>query len=270
MFADKLREASRLNSSFLCVGLDPDPALMPHPHIPSFLQEIIAETKDIVCAYKPNLAFFEALGPDGITTLLESLRSVPRHIPIIADAKRGDIGNTSRFYAEAIFDVYKFDAMTVNPYGGTDSVEPFLEYQDRGIFIWCRSSNPGGAEFQDLPLSDGRPLYEAVAERAQQWNERHGNVGIVVGATQPEQLERVREICPNMPILVPGIGPQEGDLEASVQAAMDNDGGGFIINVSRSVLYAGSGDGYAGAARKAAKKLNGRINLLRQAVLARH
>lgn len=270
MFADKLREASRLNSSFLCIGLDPDPVLMPHPHIPSFLQEIIEETKDIVCAYKPNLAFFEALGPDGITTLLESLRSVPKHIPIIADAKRGDIGNTSRFYAKAIFDVYKFDALTVNPYGGYDSIEPFLQYPDRGVIVWCRSSNPDGAEFQDMLLADGRPLYEAIAERAQQWNERHGNVGIVVGATQPEQLERVRDICPTMPILVPGVGSQEGDLEASVQAAMDADGGGFLINVSRSVLYAGKGDGYAAAARKAAQKLNGRINLLRQAVLARH
>lgn len=269
MFGDKLREASRLNGSFLCIGLDPDPALMPHPHIPSFLKEIVDATSDLACAYKPNIAFFEALGPEGMTILLESLRSIPKHIPIIADAKRGDIGNTARFYARAIFDIYKFDAMTVNPYGGFDSVQPFLDYHDRGVFIWCRSSNPGGSEFQDLPLSDGRPLYEAIAERAREWNGRHANVGLVVGATWPEQLERVRDICPDMPILVPGVGPQEGDLESSVQAAMDAEGGGFLINVSRSVLYAGKGDGYAAAARKAAQKLKGRINLLRQAVLAR-
>ncbi len=268
MFPDKLRAAIRGNRSFLCIGLDPDPDLMAHPHIPSFLQEIVDATSDLACAYKPNLAFFEALGMGGMQILLESLRSVPKHVPIIADAKRGDIANTSRFYAKALFDLYKFDAATVNPYGGRDAVQPFIDYADRGVFIWCRSSNPGAADIQDLALSDGRPLYQAVAERAREWN-THGNVGLVLGATWPEQIEQVREICPEMLILVPGAGAQQGDLEAAVQAAMNSEGEGFLINASRSILYAARNDGYAKAARKAAQKLRNRISLMREAVLAR-
>ena len=268
MFSEKLRAASRGNNSFLCIGLDPDPELMPHPHIPSFLQEIVDATSDIACAYKPNMAFFEALGLEGMTTLLESIRGVPRHIPIIADAKRGDIWNTARMYAKALFDVYKFDAATVNPWGGRESVQPFIDYADRGVIVWCRSSNPGAADIQDLPLADGRVLYEAVAQQAREWNV-HGNVGLVMGATWPEQIERVRDLCPDMLMLLPGIGSQEGDLEASVQAAMDERSEGFLVNVSRSVLYASKGDGYAKAARKEAMKVRNRINLMRDAVLAR-
>ena len=267
-FSEKLRSAQRTNNSYLCVGLDPDPELMAHPHVPSFLQEIVDATSDLVCAYKPNLAFFEAMGLEGMQTMLESLRSVPKHIPIIADAKRGDIGNTARFYAKAIFGVYKFDAVTVNPYGGWDAVEPFVAYEDRGVLVWCRSSNAGAAELQDLALADGRVLWEAVAEKARSWNS-NGNIGLVMGATWPEQIERVREICPTMPLLVPGVGAQAGELEAAVQAAADSDGGGFLINASRSVLYVSRRDDYTKAARKAAQKLRGRINLMREAVLAR-
>ena len=267
MFADKLRAAAQGNHSFLCVGLDPDPELMPHPHVPSFIHEIIEATSDLVCAYKPNLAFFEAMGPEGMQVLLESLTAVPKHIPIIADGKRGDIGNTDRMYAKALFDIYNFDAATVNAYGGRDGVQPFIDYADHGVFIWCRSSNPGASDVQDLALADGRVLFEAVAEQAREWNE-HGNVGLVLGATWPEQIERVRDICPDMLLLLPGVGSQEGDLEASVQAAADAEGGGFLVNVSRSVLYAAKGDGYAKAARKAAQKVRNRINLMREAVLA--
>ena len=268
MFSEKLRSAAQTNNSFLCIGLDPDPDLMAHPHIPSFLQEIVDATSDLVCAYKPNIAFFEALGLGGMQIMLESLRSIPKHIPIIADAKRGDIGNTGRFYAKALFEIYKFDAATVNPYGGRDAVQPFLDYTDRGVLVWCRSSNPGGADIQDLALSDGRLLYEAVAEQAREWNV-HGNVGLVAGATWPDQMERMRELCPDMLVLVPGVGPQEGNLEASVQVAMDARGEGFIVNASRGVLYASKGDDYAKSARKAAQKVRGRINLMREAVLAR-
>jgi orotidine-5'-phosphate decarboxylase len=268
MFSEKLKAAQKASNSFLCIGLDPDPELMAHPHIPSFLQEIVDATTDLVCAYKPNLAFFEALGMGGMQIMLESLRSIPKHIPIIADAKRGDIGNTAAFYARALFDVYKFDAATVNPYGGRDAVQPFLDYGDRGIFVWCRGSNPSSADFQDLALDDGRLLYEAVAQSARDWNTR-GNVGVVAGATWPEQVARVREICPDMPILLPGLGLQEGDLEASVQAAMDTSGGGFIANISRGVLYAAKDDGYDRAARKVAQKLRNRINVMREAALAR-
>jgi orotidine-5'-phosphate decarboxylase len=268
MFSEKLRAAAETNNSFLCIGLDPDPELMAHPHIPSFLQEIVDATSDLVCAYKPNLAFFEALGMGGMQTMLESLRSVPKHIPIIADAKRGDIGNTARFYARGLFDVYKFDAVTVNAYGGRDAVQPFIDYADRGVLVWCRSSNLGAADLQDTRLEDGRFVYEAIAERAREWN-TSGNVGLVAGATWPEQIERVRDICPDMWILVPGVGAQEGDLEAAVQAAMNADGGGFILNASRAVLYTAKDDGYAKAARKAAQKLRSRINLMREAALAR-
>jgi orotidine-5'-phosphate decarboxylase len=268
LFSEKLKMAQKASNSFLCIGLDPDPDLMAHPHIPSFLQEVVDATTDLACAYKPNLAFFEALGMGGMQIMLESLRSVPKHIPIIADAKRGDIGNTATFYAKALFDVYKFDAATVNPYGGRDAVQPFLDYTDRGVFIWCRGSNPSSADLQDLRLEDGRLVYEAVAEAARDWNAM-GNVGLVAGATFPEQVERVREICPDMPILLPGVGLQEGDLEASVQAAMDTAGGGFIANVSRAVLYAARDDGYAKAARKVAQKLRNRINVMREASLAR-
>ncbi len=275
MFADKLRAASRRNSSFLCIGLDPDPELMPHPHIPSFLQEIVEATKDLACAYKPNLAFFEALGMGGMQTLLESLRSVPPYIPIIADAKRGDIGNTARFYARALFEALGFDACTVNAYGGRDAVQPFLEYADRGVFVWCRSSNPGGAEIQDLPLAGGRPLYEAVAQRAREWNV-HGNVGLVMGATWPRELERVRRLCPDMLMLLPGVGAQQGDLAAAVRAALDSDGAGLIVSASRRVLYgptparrgASRGKDYAKAARRAAQQLRDEINREREAALS--
>jgi orotidine-5'-phosphate decarboxylase len=268
MFVDKLRAAQQTNNSYLCIGLDPDPELMAHPHIPSFFTDIIEETKDLVCAYKPNLAFFEALGLEGMQIMLESVRAVPKHIPIIADAKRGDIGNTARFYARGLFDIYKFDGATVNPYGGRDAVEPFTAYVDKGIFVWCRSSNPGAADVQDLELKDGRPLFEVIAERSRDWNER-GNVCLVAGATWPEQIERVREICPGQVILVPGVGAQRGALEAAVQAAMDSEGGGFLINASRGVTYASRGDDYAVVARKEAQRLRNRINVMRQASLAR-
>ncbi len=268
MFAEKLRAAQQTNNSYLCIGLDPDPERMAHPHVPSFFADVINETKDLVCAYKPNFAFFEALGMSGMQVMLEALRAVPKHIPIIADAKRGDIGNTARFYARTIFDIYKFDACTVNAYGGRDAVEPFIDYREKGVIVWCRSSNEGAADLQDLQLADGRAVYQAVAERAREWNV-HGNVGVVAGATWPRQIERVREICPDQVILVPGVGEQEGELEAAVEAAMDGTCGGFIVNSSRSVLYASRGDDYAEAARKQAQRLRNRINVMREAALAR-
>ncbi|MCH8815810.1 MAG: orotidine-5'-phosphate decarboxylase [Chloroflexi bacterium] len=267
MFAEKLRAATESNNSYLCVGLDPDPERMPHQDVVPFLRDIIEATKDIVCAYKANFAFFEALGIEGMQTLLESITYVPANIPVIADAKRGDIGNTARFYADAIFNEYGFDAVTVNGYGGRDAVQPFLDYDDRGVFVWCRSSNVGAEDFQDLELSDGRPLYLALAEKVGTWNE-HGNAGLVLGATWPEQIERVREVCPDILLLLPGVGAQEGDLEATVEAAMSDSGGGFIVNASRGVLYAGRGDHYAKAARNEALKIRGRINVMREAALA--
>jgi orotidine-5'-phosphate decarboxylase len=268
MFAEKLKAAQHRNNSYLCVGLDPDLEKMAHPHIPSFFADIINQTKDLVCAYKPNLAFFEALGTEGMQLMLEALRAVPDDIPLIADAKRGDIGNTASFYARAIFEVYQFDACTVNPYGGRDAVEPFTDYTDKGVIVWCRSSNAGAADVQDLRLEDGRAVYEAVAAQAREWNV-HGNVGLVAGATWPEEIERVREICPDQVLLVPGVGDQSGELEAAVEAAMDRDGGGFIINASRGVLYASRKGDYAAAAREQARQLRSRINVMREAANAR-
>ena len=267
-FREKLAEASRRNQSLLCIGLDPDSAKLKGTPVASFVQAIIEATQDLVCAYKPNLAFFEALGIGGMQTLLEALRGVPSHIPIIADAKRGDIASTNRFYAQALFEVYDFDAATVNPYGGGDAVEPFLEYADRGVFVWCRSSNPGAADLQGLRLEDGRLLFEAVAELANLWNTA-GNVGLVMGATWPEELERVRAICPGLPMLLPGVGRQGADLGRALQAALDAEGGGVIVSASRQILYASPGDDFAEAARRAALGLRDEINRERDALLAR-
>ena len=266
-FRDKLIEVSRRNQSLLCVGLDPDPSLLRGTPVVTFLQAIIEATQDIVCAYKPNLAFFEAMGTGGMLTLMEALRGVPVHVPVIADAKRSDIASTSRFYARALFEEYDFDAATVNPYLGGDSVEPFLEYGDKGVFVLCRTSNPGAEDIQNLRLSDGRPLFEAVAELANRWNTQ-GNVGLVVGATWPAELERIRAICPELPILLPGVGAQGADLGSAMGAGLDAEGGGVIISSSRQVLYASSGDDFAEAARKVALRLRDEMNRQRDALLA--
>ncbi len=267
-FWEKLAEASRRNQSLLCVGLDPDPARLGGMPVAAFVQAVIDATRDLVCAYKPNLAFFEALGTGGMQTLLEALRGVPSHIPVIADAKRGDIASNSRFYAQALFEAYDFDAATVNPYLGYDSVEPFLEYGDRGVFLLCRTSNPGAGDVQGLRLADGRPLFEAVAELANEWNTR-GNVGLVMGATWPGELERVRALCPELPMLLPGAGAQGADLSRALRAGLDARGGGVILSASRQVLYASSGDDFADAARRAALGLRDEINRERDALLAR-
>jgi len=265
-FRDKLLEASRRNESLLCVGLDPDPSLLKGTPVATFLQAIIDATRDLVCAYKPNLAFYEALGEAGWAALRRTLAAIPAHIPVIADAKRGDIGNTAAAYARAVFEVLGCDAMTVNPYGGEDAVEPFLEYEEKGVFVWCRSSNPSAGDFQDLVVEhegERRPLWQVVALRAREWN-RSGNVGLVVGATYPAHLAEARALCPGMPILVPGVGAQEGSLRDAVQAGLDAAGGGLIISASRSVLYAARDAEYALGARAAALHLRDLINRYRQ------
>jgi orotidine-5'-phosphate decarboxylase len=270
MFREKLESAAKRNGSLLCVGLDPDPARLPIESVGEFNRAIIEATADLVCAYKPNLAFYEALGEAGYAALRETLAAIPPHIPTIGDAKRGDIGNTARAYASAVFDVLGFDAVTVSPYLGGDSLAPFVEREDRGVFVLCRTSNPGASDFQDLAVSsDGgaRPLYEVVAERARSWNTR-GNVGLVTGATFPEELGRVRELCPDMLLLVPGVGAQAGDLGAAVRAGLDARGGGIVVNASRGVLYALKGADFARAARDAAESLRDQIQQEREAALA--
>jgi len=265
-FFEKLERAAQRNGSLLCVGLDPDPALMPIEDVAAFNRAIIEATRDCVCAYKPNLAFYEALGEQGYATLRATLAAVPDAIPTIGDAKRGDIGNTAKAYAHALFDGLGFDAVTVNPYLGGDAVEPFLEREEKAAFILCRTSNPGARDLQDLAVSGGdgsRPLFEVVAEMAARWNTR-GNVGLVVGATYPEELRRVRQLCPDMTFLVPGVGAQGGDLAAVMANGLDANGGGLVINVSRQVLYASKGAAYAQAAGDAARRLRDDIQAERR------
>jgi orotidine-5'-phosphate decarboxylase len=257
-FINKLLNTSRKNKSWLCIGLDPDPELMPRVDVLQFNKAIIEATYDLVCAYKPNLAFYEALGTEGLATLEKTVKYVPGDTPVIADAKRGDIGNTAKAYAKALFSVLGFDAATVNPYLGFDSIEPFINYQDQGVFILCRTSNQGATDFQNL-RTNGLPLYEVVAHKAKEWN-IHGNIGLVVGATYPEELKKVRSICPEMCLLIPGIGAQGGDLASAVSYGVDARGEKAIINVSRQILYASKEKDFAQAARNMAEKIRNQIN----------
>ena len=266
-FLEKLLNAARTNRSLLCIGLDPDPELMPWGDVAEFNRAIIDATLDLVCAYKPNLAFYEVLGVDGLKALEKTVDYIPADIPVIGDAKRGDIGSTARAYARALFETLGFDAATVNPYLGYDSLEPFIEYREKGVFILCRTSNAGSAHFQDLLVSEKsakagegvKALFEVVAQRAREWN-TFGNVGLVVGATYPEELRRVRQLCPRMPLLIPGIGAQGGDLASAVRYGVDDQGEKAIISSSRQIIYASKGKDFAGAARGAALKLRDEIN----------
>jgi orotidine-5'-phosphate decarboxylase len=293
-FLERLEQAYAANGSLLCVGLDPEPSklpaalrdLPPAEAVLAFNRAIIEATADLVACYKPNLAFYEALGPAGLEALRQTLALVPPGILTIGDAKRGDIENTMQRYAAALFDVYGFGAVTASPYLGRDALAPFLDRSDRGTFVLCRTSNPGASEIVELEVarrsdragktgapagvpqtgaeggSDGWPLYLIVAERVQAWNTNH-NAGLVVGATYPRELARVREVCPELPILLPGIGAQQGDLEASVRAGLDRAGAGLLIVAARQVLYASSGDDFPQAARQAAAALHRRISQAR-------
>jgi orotidine-5'-phosphate decarboxylase len=238
---------------------------MPQVDACRFNQEIVEATSDLVCAYKPNLAFYEALGVEGLKALERTVKDVPVDIPVIGDGKRADIASSSKAYARALFEVIGFDAITVSPYLGYDSIAPFVDRGDKGVFILCKTSNPGAADFQELrckaagPADGERPLFEVVALKALEWNTR-GNLGLVVGATYPEQLKRIRELCPRMPLLIPGIGAQGGDLEAVVKLGIDANGEKAIINCSRQVLYASKGADFALAARAEALRLRDQIN----------
>jgi len=264
-FVEKLLSTSRGSKSLLCVGLDPDPKLMPPKlSVFEFNREIIDATSDLVCAYKPNLAFYEALGIDGLKALEKTLTHIPKGIPVIGDAKRGDIASSSEAYARALFETLGFDAATINPYLGRDSVAPFIAYADKGVFLLCKTSNPGSADFQESLCSDAsnanvRPLFELVALKANEWN-THGNIGLVIGATFPEQLKRVRELCPELPLLIPGVGAQGGDLASVVRYGVDASKEKAIINCSRQILYASKGKDFAEAARREALKLRDKIN----------
>jgi orotidine-5'-phosphate decarboxylase len=266
---NQLLRAKWDEEKFLCVGLDPDIAKMPggvrgksaEERIVAFNRAIIDATKDLVCAFKPNNAFFEAHGEEGWRALKATtgyIREQAPEVPVILDAKRADIGNTNNGYARMAFDILEADAITVHPYLGAEAIRPFLERAEKGIIVLCRTSNPGAHEFQDIEVG-GEPLYKKVAEHvASDWN-TNGNCGLVVGATYPAELSEVRAVAPELPFLIPGIGAQGGDLEASVKAGKDADGKGIIVNASRAVLYASNGEDFAEAARKKVEEYNGAI-----------
>src|SRR3984885_14723193 len=266
-FAERLARAQLASGSLVCIGLDPDPARLPkdlagvEEPLYAFDRRIVDATAGIAAAYKPQIAFYSALGAED--QLVASIRYIRERAPaalVILDAKRGDIGNTAEAYAREAFDRYGADAVTVNPYMGEDSVRPFLARPDRGALILCRTSNPGGKDFQNLIL-DGLPLYRHVARRATgPWNE-FGNVMLVVGATVPKEMAELRAAHPNVTFLVPGIGAQNGDLKAVLAAGLDAQGMGLLISASRSIIYAG---GSASAAiRAAAAQLRQEINAQR-------
>jgi orotidine-5'-phosphate decarboxylase len=267
-FVEKLDSAAQRNHSLLCVGLDPTHAQMPIDDTAAFCISIIDATKDLVCGFKPNIAFFEAQGLPGLHALEQTMAAIPSDVPVILDAKRGDIGSTAVAYAHAAFEQWGADAVTTSPYLGRDSIEPFLAYKDRGVFILCRTSNPGGADFQSLQLATeggAISLYEHVAMQAQSWN-INGNIGLVVGATAPEELARVRALCPDMPILIPGVGVQGGDVEVAVRNGTDANGRRAIISSSRQVIYASKSADFAEAARREALKARDAFNAMLEAM----
>jgi len=262
-FNERLWAVQRRTGSLLCVGLDVDPTRLPHElsqdhhGFRRFVRGIVEATAELVSAYKPNLAFYEAMGEECYGLLRDTLDAIPADLITIADAKRGDIGTTAERYAAAIFENLGFDAMTVNPYQGSDSVAPYIRDPEHGAFVLCKTSNPGSDDFQNLrSAEDQRPLWEIVAQRALTWNARN-NVGLVVGATFPEQLERVRSVAPDMPILIPGVGTQGGDAAESVRLGAAVDGTMAVVNVSRQVLYASAGPDWRDAARREATALRG-------------
>jgi orotidine-5'-phosphate decarboxylase len=269
-FVQRLQRAWAAGDTLLCVGLDPDPARLPqhladaeHP-IFEFGRAIVDATADLVCAFKPQIAYYAAARAEReLEMTIAHIRRRHPGIPVILDAKRGDIGSTAAMYAREAFERYQADAVTVNPYLGFDALAPFLEFSDKGVIVLCRTSNPGAREVQDIE-SKGRKLYQIIAEKAaREWNAK-GNVLLVVGATFPGELAQIRATVGDMPILVPGVGAQGGDIAAVVANGVTADGTGLIISSSRAVLYAGSGADYAGAARVAAQKLRDEINRCRK------
>ena len=267
MLLEKVNQIIQRKRSLLCVGLDIDIERIPtflHKEVdPLFLfnREIVEATRDYVAAYKLNIAFYEVLGVPGWELLERTLAILPRDVLLIADAKRGDVGHSSRKYAETYFQTYPFDAVTVSPYLGHDSLEPFLEYEGKGVFVLALTSNPGSIDFQYLKV-DHMPLYLKVAEKVMAWNFIYGNCGLVVGGTHANEIAEIRQLVPELPFLVPGIGAQGGNLEVAVRYATDEQGRAALFNVSRSILYASDQTHFAEVAREKARQLRDQINLL--------
>ncbi|MDR1350197.1 MAG: orotidine-5'-phosphate decarboxylase [Zoogloeaceae bacterium] len=268
-FIHTLATAWERNDSLLCVGLDPDPARFPaHLHgrddaIFEFCKTIVAATADLVCAFKPQIAYFAAQrAEDQLEALIAHIHAAYPCIPVILDAKRGDIGDTAAQYAVEAFERFQADALTVNPYMGRDSIAPYLAYPDKGVILLCRTSNPGGSDVQALEVG-GEQLYERIARlTAKEWNSS-GQCALVVGATYPAELARVRALVGDMPLLTPGIGAQGGDIAAVVQAGQTRNGTGLILNSSRAILYAGADEHYAQFARQSAQAARDAINVQR-------
>jgi orotidine-5'-phosphate decarboxylase len=268
-FMEKLRNAWERNNSLVCVGLDPDLSKLPEclknskQPIFDFNKALIDATADLVCCYKPQCAYYSGQdAEDELKMTMKYLKEQYPEVPVILDAKRGDIGPTAMLYAKEAFEIYNADAVTVNPYMGLDTLKPFMDWSDRGTVILCRTSNPSSREIQELK-SDGKAIYEHVAEMAQnKWNYNH-NILLVIGATFPEELKQVREICPAIPFLVPGVGAQGGDVELVIRNGKDKAGKGLIINSSRGIIYADSSPDFANAARRATLELRDLINQFR-------
>ncbi len=267
-FAERLRRAVDAADSLLCAGLDPQPERTPPAEILAFNRLVIEAAAEFVCAFKPQSAFYEAAGGAGWEALgstIELIREQAPHAVVVLDAKRGDVAHTARAYASAAFEQFGADAVTVSPYLGADSVAPFLGRPEHGAFVLCRTSNPGSGDFQSLRVQRGggadEALFERVARRAAEWAaQHHGNAGLVVGATYPEELARVRALCPRLPILLPGVGAQGGDLAAALEAGLDAEGRGLLVSASRSLIYAGGGAQIAAEA----KRLHSAIQALRE------
>lgn len=270
-FLEQLQETIAHHNSLLCVGLDTDINRIPkHLQIEpdaiyQFNKAIVDTTSELVCAYKLNIAFYSAYGQHGFEALQQTvsyIKDTYEHIPVILDAKRADIANTSENYAREAFDVIDADAVTVNPYMGFDSVKPFLERKDKGVIILCRTSNEGAADFQELDVA-GKPLYMHIAEKVIDWHKQFGNCLMVVGATAPEQLRQIRTLNSDMFLLVPGIGAQGGDLQKTIEAGLTTQKSGLIINSSRGIIYADSSENFAKVAKEKAEELQEQINRYR-------
>jgi len=257
-FLEKLEYAKTRSNSLLCIGLDTDWRTVPEflhredNAVLAFNRAIIDATKDFAIGYKMNLAYYEAFGEAGIYALHRTLSRIPSHLITIGDVKRGDIGNTSDQYAFAYQEYFGFDAITINPLMGYDSVEPFLRHEDKGVFFLGLTSNPGAKDFEYLELKNGKRLYEEVTDKVREWNQPKKNCGLVVGATKPEELRSLRQRAPELPFLIPGIGAQGGSLEEVLAA---NGEAPALINVSRAIANASRGEDFAEAAAKAAEKL---------------
>lgn len=272
-FLDKVFGTVESRDSLVCVGLDPDLDRMPRAvtegrsaaeAIVEFNKSIIKATIEFASAYKPQFAFYMQHGPAGFEALIETRALIPDDVPVILDCKIGDISTTMEPYARAYLDLIGFDAITVNPYMGSECLAPVFDRAGKGVFLLCKTSNPGSGEIQNLELSSGQPLFAEIAAKVVEWNvESAASLGLVVGATYPAELVKVREIAPRLLILVPGIGSQAGDLAAAVDAGIDANGGGLLINSARSISYASSEADFAQAAAKAARTLRDQINAIR-------